>query len=150
MLGMVTPRTLLILGCKGQRSRSRGSTSPHHNKLLNISPQRRGLVQCLCLFQITHNFPQKMIFSLYCGPQAPQQNCQRLCHSTAQLIVMAKNIGTLALFTINSQFFSKNKLKLSKVFVSTILYCTVKITEPLFLIQNLIYPFISENIKKWH
>ena len=40
----------LILGCKGQRSRSLGSTSPHHNKLLNISPQRRGLVQCLCLF----------------------------------------------------------------------------------------------------
>ena len=33
-----------------QRSRSLGSTSPHHNKLLNISPQRRGLVQCLCLF----------------------------------------------------------------------------------------------------
>ena len=49
---MVTPRTLLILVCKGQRSRSLGSTSPHHNKLLNISPQRRGLVQCLCLLFI--------------------------------------------------------------------------------------------------
>ena len=40
-----------------QRSRSLGSTSPHHNKLLNISPQRRGLVQCLCLFVLkAHSF----------------------------------------------------------------------------------------------
>ena len=35
-----------------QRSRSLGSTSPNHNKLLNISPHRRWLVQCLCLFLI--------------------------------------------------------------------------------------------------
>ena len=66
MLGMVTPRTLLILGCKGQRSRSLGSTSPH-NKLLNISPQRRGLVQCLCLFSsvVTDTrFPMSLKFGL--------------------------------------------------------------------------------------
>ena len=37
-----------------------------------------------------------------------------------------------------------------KYLVSTILYFTVNITEPLFLIQNLIYPFKSGNKKKWH
>jgi len=62
--------------------------------------------------------------------------------------VVAKNIGTLALFSNNSQFSRKICWHWQKYLVSTILYFTVNITEPLFLVQNWIYPFKSENIKR--
>ena len=56
MLGMVTPRTsyghpknpIVFLGAKIKGQGHWGQLH-HHNKLLNISPQCRGLVQCLCL-----------------------------------------------------------------------------------------------------
>ena len=45
----------------------------------------------------------------------------------------------------------KEHIFLKKIpLVSTILYFTVKITEPLFLKQNLRDPVKSENKNKWH
>ena len=52
MLGMVTPRTLLILGAKVKGQGHWGQLHLIITNELNISPQRRGLVQCLCLFVI--------------------------------------------------------------------------------------------------
>ena len=66
------------------------------------------------------------------------------------LLPWPKTIGTLALFPNNSQFSWTISWNWWKYFISTILYFTVNITEPLFLIQNLIYPFKSENKNKWH
>ena len=63
---------------------------------------------------------------------------------------MAKNISTLALSPNNSQFSPNTFVNVNLFLVSTIPYFTVNITEPLFLIQNLIYPFKSENKNKWH
>ena len=63
--------------------------------------------------------------------------------------IVAKNIGTLVVFSNNSQFSLKISWNWQKYFVSTIRYFTVTITEPLFLVKNLKYPFKSENKKKW-
>ena len=59
--------------------------------------------------------------------------------------VVAKNIGTLALFSNNSQFSRKISWNWQKYLVSTIPYFTVNMMEPLCLNYNLIYPFKSEN-----
>ena len=73
-----------------------------------------------------------------------------------------RNVNQTARFGRNSQIYIKQKIFTSqfswktswnwqKYLISTILYFTVNITEPLFfLIQKLIYPFKSENKNKWH